>query len=46
MGCHDVCPKGLPLLEQYAYLRRKMLTRAFDDRRSSSGLLQIDRVGT
>ena len=25
MGCHDVCPKGLPLLEQYAYLRRKML---------------------
>ncbi|MDC1295829.1 fumarate reductase iron-sulfur subunit [Myxococcota bacterium] len=26
MGCHDVCPKDLPLLEQYAYLRRKMLT--------------------
>lgn len=26
MGCHDVCPKGLPLLEQYAYLRRKMLS--------------------
>ena len=25
MGCHDVCPKGLPLLEQYAYLRRRML---------------------
>ena len=25
MGCHDVCPKELPLLEQYAYLRRKML---------------------
>ncbi len=25
MGCHDVCPKGLPLLEQYAYLRRKAL---------------------
>ncbi len=27
MACHDVCPKGLPLLEQYAYLRRKMLTQ-------------------
>jgi fumarate reductase iron-sulfur subunit len=25
MGCHDVCPKNLPLLEQYAFLRRKML---------------------
>ncbi len=25
MGCHDVCPKGLPLLEQYAYIRRKAL---------------------
>jgi fumarate reductase iron-sulfur subunit len=45
MGCHDVCPKGLPLLEQYAYLRRKMLTRAFDDRRSSTDQIQIDQVG-
>ena len=26
MGCHDVCPKGLPLLEQYAYLRRRTLS--------------------
>lgn len=25
MACHDVCPKNLPLLEVYAYLRRKML---------------------
>ncbi|MDH5304254.1 MAG: fumarate reductase iron-sulfur subunit [Gammaproteobacteria bacterium] len=25
MACHDVCPKQLPLLEVYAYLRRKML---------------------
>ena len=25
MGCHDVCPKNLPLLEQYAFLRRTML---------------------
>ena len=25
MACHDVCPKELPLLEVYAYLRRKML---------------------
>ncbi len=23
MACHDVCPKELPLLEIYAYLRRK-----------------------
>ena len=28
MGCHDVCPKELPLLEQYAYLRRRMLGAA------------------
>ncbi len=26
MACHDVCPKDLPLLEVYAYLRRKSLT--------------------
>lgn len=25
MACHDICPKDLPLLEVYAYLRRKML---------------------
>jgi hypothetical protein len=27
MACHDVCPKGLPLLEAYAFLRRKMLAK-------------------
>jgi fumarate reductase iron-sulfur subunit len=27
MACNDICPKGLPLLEVYAYLRRKMLAR-------------------
>jgi len=26
MACHDVCPKELPLLEVYSYLRRKTLT--------------------
>ena len=26
MACQDVCPKELPLLEVYAYLRRKALT--------------------
>ena len=26
MACHDVCPKELPLLEVYAYLRRKAVT--------------------
>jgi len=25
MACHDVCPKDLPLLEVYSYLRRKTL---------------------
>ena len=25
MACQDVCPKELPLLEVYSYLRRKML---------------------
>lgn len=29
MACHDVCPKELPLLEVYAYLRRKALAAAF-----------------
>jgi fumarate reductase iron-sulfur subunit len=29
MACHDVCPKELPLLEVYAYLRRKALGTAF-----------------
>lgn len=32
MACHDICPKELPLLEVYAYLRRKALTtRPLDD---------------
>jgi fumarate reductase iron-sulfur subunit len=26
LGCHDVCPKGLPLQTQIAFLRRKMVT--------------------
>jgi fumarate reductase iron-sulfur subunit len=25
LGCHDVCPKELPLQTQIAYLRRKMV---------------------
>lgn len=25
LGCHDVCPKGLPLQSQIAFVRRKML---------------------
>jgi fumarate reductase iron-sulfur subunit len=28
MACHDVCPKELPLLEVYAYLRRKAFATA------------------
>lgn len=29
LGCHDLCPKSLPLQSQIAYLRRKMLQTAF-----------------
>jgi fumarate reductase iron-sulfur subunit len=29
MACHDVCPKELPLLDVYAYLRRKSLGAAY-----------------
>ena len=25
LGCHDVCPKELPLQAQIAFLRRKMV---------------------
>ena len=25
LGCHDVCPKNLPLATQIAFLRRKMV---------------------
>lgn len=28
LGCHDVCPKGLPLQTQIAFLRRKMAAQA------------------
>ncbi len=34
MACHDVCPKELPLLEVYAYLRRKVLATTFSDQGS------------
>lgn len=33
MACHDVCPKELPLLEAYAYLRRKSVAMARRARR-------------
>lgn len=29
LGCHDVCPKQLPLQTQIAYLRRKMVAMAW-----------------
>jgi len=29
MACHDICPKELPLLEVYAYLRRKAVSSRF-----------------
>lgn len=28
LGCHDICPKSLPLQTQIAFLRRKMLAEA------------------
>ena len=31
LGCHDICPKSLPLQTQIAFLRRKMLRSALDD---------------
>ncbi len=33
MACQDVCPKELPLLEVYAYLRRRALGSAFLSRK-------------
>jgi len=39
MACHDVCPKDLPLLEVYAYLRRKALTLGVGPREE---LIQIE----
>jgi fumarate reductase iron-sulfur subunit len=29
LGCHDVCPKELPLESQIAFLRRKMVRIGF-----------------
>jgi fumarate reductase iron-sulfur subunit len=29
LGCHDVCPKDLPLQTQIAYLRRQMVKQGF-----------------
>ncbi len=29
LGCHDVCPKDLPLQTQIAFIRRKMVAMAF-----------------
>ena len=34
MACADVCPKNLPLLEVYSYLRRRSLGAALSDKRS------------
>lgn len=43
MACHDVCPKDLPLLEVYAYLRRKALTTALPFQKSPA-LVETDRA--
>jgi fumarate reductase iron-sulfur subunit len=29
LGCHDVCPKELPLQTQIAFVRRKMAAQGF-----------------
>lgn len=44
MACQDVCPKGLPLREVYAFLRRKMLGTAAGRSTRPSELLQIEGV--
>lgn len=36
MACHDVCPKELPLLEVYAYLRRKIFASRLLPREESA----------
>ena len=45
MAWEDVCPKGLPLLEVYAFLRRKMLGAGLASGRNSN-LVQIEGVGS
>ncbi len=42
MACQDVCPKGLPLREVYAFLRRKMLAAGLGRGGALRELLQID----
>jgi fumarate reductase iron-sulfur subunit len=42
MACQDVCPKNLPLLEVYAYLRRKMLSTGLRPPPAGGELLQIE----
>lgn len=37
MACHDVCPKELPLLEVYSYLRRKTLVAGLRKKGPLSG---------
>jgi fumarate reductase iron-sulfur subunit len=37
LGCHDVCPKNLPLETQIAYLRRAMMKRGFARGESARG---------
>lgn len=37
MACQDVCPKELPLLEVYAYLRRKALAARLSDATAGPG---------
>ncbi|MFQ6608341.1 MAG: hypothetical protein ACE5EE_07375 [Fidelibacterota bacterium] len=36
MACDDVCPKDLPLLEVFAYIRRKMSAVGFSKRREET----------
>jgi fumarate reductase iron-sulfur subunit len=39
LACHDYCPKNLPLMEQLAYLRRKMLLASI---RSGGGKKELE----
>jgi fumarate reductase iron-sulfur subunit len=41
MACHDVCPKDLPLLEVYAYLRRRALAQGWPSRAADHGSVLV-----
>jgi succinate dehydrogenase/fumarate reductase-like Fe-S protein len=39
MACDDVCPKDLPLLEVFAYIRRKVAAIGLSKRKEKSAVI-------